>query len=209
MKKIIILMLALMLAISLAACSGKDNGSSNTAGSSNAPDSGEADTTTSDESSVTQPKATEENVKSDGYDKFSQLKIGMTESEVNAVLGEPERVDKAYYYYIVTVNGKDLELEVWINTVDGLVTYISGDFSGTDYRAEFADSATDLSKADGLESGAINTYDACVSTFKTPGFLMNIDEDGTKTYLWVDADDGYLKVTVKADGSVEAYSGYC
>lgn len=148
-------------------------------------------------------------VKSDGYEKFSQLKIGMTESEVNAILGEPTKVDKAYYYYNITVNGQDLELTVWINTVSGVVTYIAGDFRASEYRAEFADSATDLSGAGGLENGEIATYDDCVSAFKTSGYMTSIDEDGVKEYLWVDGADGYMSVTFNADGTVKTYSGYC
>jgi len=74
---------------------------------------------------------------------------------------------------------------------------------------EFADSATDLSTVNGLESGEISTYDECVSAFKTSGYLINISEDGAKQYLWVNADDGYMTVTFKADGSVKTYNGYC
>lgn len=148
-------------------------------------------------------------VKSDGYEKFSQLKIGMTESEVNAILGEPASVDKAYYYYNITVNGNDLELTVWINMTTGLVTYLYGDFSKDEYRAEFVDSETDLSAVGGLESGEISTYDDCVSTFKTAGYLMSEDKDGVKTYLWVNSYDGYMRVTFYADGSVKTYSGVC
>ena len=93
----------------------------------------------------------------------------MTESEVNAILGEPEEVDKAYYYFNITVNGNDLELNVWINTTSGLVANLYGDFIKEDYRAEFADSATDLSSVSDLDSGVIDTYDACKDAFKTPG----------------------------------------
>ncbi len=181
MKKVLSLALVLTLALSLlAACSSTAN--------------------------QDEPKG---NAKGDGYDKFSQLKIGMTESEVNAILGEPTRVDKAYYYYTVTVNGKDAEVEVWINTTSGLVTYLSGTFDESEYRAAFADNETDLSKVNGLETEEINTYDACVSAFKTPGYLLNVDEDGEKQYLWVDATDGYMRVTFRADGSVKTYGGVC
>lgn len=154
-------------------------------------------------------KTQSESVKSDGYDKFSQLKIGMTESEVNAILGSPTSVDKAYYYYNITVNGLDLELNVWINAVSGLVTTIYGDFSNDEYRAEFANSATDLSNVSDLESGKIATYDDCAAAFKTPGYLTYIDEDGEKHYLWVNSDNGYMTVTFKADGSVKKYNGFC
>lgn len=158
---------------------------------------------------VVEEEVAAESVKSDGYEKFSQLKIGMTESEVNAILGEPTKVDKAYYYYNIVVNGQDLELEVWINTTTGMVTYISGDFYASEYRAEFADSNTDLSTVSGLESGELNSYDACVAAFKTDGYLINVDEDGIKTYLWVDENDGYMRVKFKADGTVKTYSGVC
>jgi len=210
MKKIIAFMLVLILALSCTACGGTNI--SNTDSNNSTANSDALDKTTSatdDESSVPEESTVEKTVKSDGYDKFSQLEIGMTESAVNAILGEPVRVDKAYYYYTITVNGNDLELEVWINTVSGLVTYINGAFDKSEYRAEFVDDATDLSKVDGLESGEINTYDACVSTFKTAGFLMNIDKDGTKTYLWVNTADGYMRVVIDADGNVKKYSGFC
>jgi len=199
MKKVLAIFLVIMMILSLAACG------SNDAATNDNSISGSND----DDSDSTKQEETKENVKSDGYDKFNQLKIGMTESEVNAILGEPTRVDKAYYYYNITVNGKDLELEVWINTESGFVTYISGNFSANEYRAEFADSATDLSTVNGLESGEISTYDECVSAFKTSGYLINISEDGAKQYLWVNADDGYMTVTFKADGSVKTYNGYC
>lgn len=181
------LTLASMLALSLTACGGKSG--SDTADNSNTSDN----TDTADSIDAPEPDEDETDsdtsatTKSDGYEKFSQLEIGMTEDQVNEILGEPVGVDKAYYYYNITVNGKDCELEIWINTVSGLVTYISGDFISSEYRAEFADTATDLSAADDLEDGELNTYDACVSAFKTPGYLTNIDEDGTKSYLWVNA----------------------
>jgi len=150
-----------------------------------------------------------ENVKSDGYEKFSRLKIGMTESEVNEILGEPTKVDKAYHYFNITVNGQDMEIQVWINTTSGMVTHISGDFSADKYRAEFADSETDLSAADGLDSGEIASYDDCAAAFKTPGYLISIDENDVKRYLWVDSNDGHICITFKADGSVKSYVGYC
>ncbi len=116
---------------------------------------------------------------------------------------------RAYYYYNITVNGKDLELNVWINTTSGLVTTIYGDFSKDVYRSEFADIATDLSSVSDLESGVIKTYDACKDAFKTPGYLVAIDEDGEEKYLWVNSIDGYLTVTFDADGNVKTYNGYC
>ena len=214
MKKIITLMLVLMLTLSLTACGG--NNSSSAASEDSSSNSSEDTSVSSDENQSAEDNSAEssaeeeiEEVKSDGYEKFSQLKIGMTEDEVNAVLGEPAKIDKAYYYYDITVNGKPMELEVWINTVSGLVTYINGNFLGNDYRAEFMDSKTDLSKVDDLESGELDTYDACASAFKTPGFLMSIDEDGTTSYLWVNSNDGYLRVTFREDGTVKTYAGFC
>ena len=196
-KRLLAAILAMLMVLSLAAC-GKDGGNATTPAEDVAADS-----------NVTEATAQTEPVKSDGYEKFSQLKIGMTESEVNAILGEPVSVDKAYYYYNIVVNGQDMELEVWINTGSGLVTYISGDFSANEYRAEFMDSNTDLSAVGDLESGALATYDDCAKAFKTPGYLMSIDEDGETVYLWVDANDGYLRVTFNADGTVRKYAGFC
>lgn len=118
-------------------------------------------------------------------------------------------MDKAYYYYNITVNGQDLEIEVWINMTTGLVTYINGDFYKDEYRAEFADSATDLSAADGLDSGKLATYEDCASAFKTPGYIITINENDVTRYLWVDSNNGYLCVTFKADGSVKSYVGFC
>ena len=202
MKKILSLALALVLTLSLAACGADSSTSSDTSKQDESGDSSiSSDISSQDDSGAS--------VKSDGYEKFSQLEIGMTESEVNAILGEPTSIDKAYYYYNVTVNGKDLELNVWINTVSGLVTFFQGDFVKNEYRAEFSDSKTDLSTVDGLENGEINTYDACVSAFKTPGFLMDKNEDGETRYLWVDSSDGYMTVSFKADATVKSYSGVC
>lgn len=147
--------------------------------------------------------------KSDGYEKFSRLEMGMTESGVNAILGEPVRVDKAYYYYNIMVNGQEMEIEVWIDMTSGQVIYINGDFYKDEYRAEFADSATDFSTVDDLDSGRLATYEDCAAAFKTPGYLITMDKDGMKRYLWVDENDGNLCVTFKADGSVRSYSGYC
>lgn len=148
-------------------------------------------------------------VRSDGYDKFSQIKIGMTESEVNAILGEPTSVDKADYRYNVTVNGQDMEVTVWISTVTGQVVYINGDFSSSEYRADLADSNTDLSAVSKLESGEIATYDDCAAAFKTPGYVICEDDKGEKIYLWVDSNDGYMRVTVRADGTIKTYMGFC
>lgn len=148
-------------------------------------------------------------IRSDGYEKFSQLEIGMTRAMVDAILGEPAKVDKAYHYYNITVNGKNMELTVWINLGDDRVTYLAGNFRGQDYRGEFADSSTDLSGVQGLESGQLSSYDACAKAFKTPGYLSSIDEDGVAEYLWVDTDGGYMSVTFRADGTVKTYSGVC
>ncbi len=204
MKKLVLLVFALVLVLSLTACGNNTamgDGSKNSTASLSSGDS--------DDNASTKQEEVKDNVVSDGYDKFCQLKIGMTESEVNAILGDPIKVDKAYYYYNITVNGKDLKLEVWISTVSGKVTYINGDFTASEYLAEFADSATDLSQVKELESGKINTYDACVKAFKTPGYLMNVDDNGVKQYFWVNDQGGYMRVTFKADGSVKTYSGVC
>lgn len=206
MKKILTVLLTAIMLLSLTAC-GSNNTNTN---ESQALDNTEQEETIAEvESDSTEQEETAENVKSDGYEKFSQLKIGMTESEVNAILGEPTKIDKAYYYYNIIVNGKDLELNVWINTASGLVTYISGNFYDGEYRGEFADKATDLSTVDGLENGEINSYDDCVKAFKTSGYLANIDEDGVTQYFWVNDVDGYITVTFKEDGSVKTYSGVC
>lgn len=146
---------------------------------------------------------------SDGYEKFLQLEIGMTESEVNAILGEPVNIDKAYYTYNVIVNGNDMDLTVWISTVTGQVIYITGEFDSDGYREAFADSKTDLSAVDRLESGELDTYEACAEAFKTPGYLYLIDEDGQTRYFWVDSNGGYIRVAFRADGTVKSYSGFC
>lgn len=201
MKKGISFVLAAIMALFLSAC----NASSGSSVGGNEP----ADQTESIAASGTELEAPTDDVKSDGYEKFSLLEIGMNESEVSAILGEPVRVDKAYYFYDIIVNGKSMEMTVWINMESGLVTYFSGDFDGNEYRGEFSDEATDLSKADDLENGGISSYEDCVSTFKTPGYLISLDEDGERRYLWVDANDGYMTVTFKEDGSVKTYRGFC
>lgn len=201
-KRFFALLLAVLTVLSLCAC-GKSE--SKTQGSPEAANTEAANT----EAAVEETAAQNAAVESDGYEKFSQLKIGMTESEVNAILGEPLRIDKAYYYYNIVVNGNDMELEVWISTVTGQVIYINGDFSEEEYRAEFADSATDLSVASKLESGELATYEDCATAFKTPGYLTSIDDDGETRYLWVDSTDGYMRVTFRADGTVKSYAGYC
>lgn len=192
MKRILAVFMIAMMALSAAACSSEK--------SDGVAANGEADGN---------QETTSTNVKSDGYEKFCQLKIGMTEAEVNAILGEPSRIDKAYYFYPVTVNGKEMELEVWINSGTGLVMYLRGDFATSDYLEEFADSKTDLSAVGDLENGTLATYDDCVDAFKTPGYVSRIEEDGTTEYFWVNADGGYLRVTFRADGTVKTYSGFC
>jgi len=198
MKKILLTMLMLVLGLALVACGGSNSSNSNSSDSNNS--------NSSDSSNIAQEKPERTN-SGDGYEKFSQLKIGMTESEVHAILGEPTRVDKAYYYYNVIVNGNDLELTVWIDMTTGLVTYYSGEFSASEYRAEFADSKTDLSGVNGLKSEEITTYDECVKAFKTPGYLMNMKENGSYQCLWVDDDDSYIRVSFDADGNVKSYAG--
>ena len=204
MKRIVLLSLALAMVFALVACSGNTPTPSQNGG-----DIVEDPATDNTLPDNTLPDETPVNFISDGYEKFRQLQIGMTETEVNAILGEPTKVDKAYYYYNIVVNGNDLELNVWINTVSGLVTNMYGDFSNAKYRAQFADVATDLSGAGGLDSGEIDSYEACAGAFKTEGYLISIDEDGESKYLWVDSNDGYMTVTFKADGSVKTYIGYC
>lgn len=188
-KRLFALLLAMLMILSMAACGNSDEGSA--------------------QNGTETTESTDAPVQSDGYEKFSQLKIGMTESEVNAIMGEPASVDKAYHYYNVTVNGQEAEVEVWINTVNDSVIYISGPFDEAEYRAEFADDKTDLSAVTDLESGALATYDDCVAAFKTEGYLMSLDEDGEAIYLWVDSNDGYLRVTFDAEGNVTNYAGFC
>lgn len=172
------------------------------------------ETSTQDEPSGSQDDSQQDSgsgdaAANDGYEKFLQLQIGMTESEVNAILGEPVNIDKAYYTYSVTVNGKDMDLTVWISTVTGQVIYLTGEFDGSDYRDAFVDSRTDLSAVDRLESGELDTYEACAEAFKTPGYLYSIDEDGETRYFWVNSNGGYIRVTFRPDGTVKTYSGFC
>lgn len=197
-KRLIALLLALAIILAMAACGGGEEESS-----------GKEDSAKSEAKDETTEEAKEEPVESDGYEKFSKLEIGMTRADVDGILGEPTKVDKAYHYYNVTVNGQDAEVEVWISTVNDSVIYISGPFDESEYRAEFADDKTDLSAVSDLESGALATYDDCVDAFKTEGYLMSIDEDGEAIYLWVDSTDGYLRVTFDAEGNVTNFSGYC
>lgn len=193
--------LLLMFAMMLTAC-GSKKGDAKTDAKNNTNASQDTKNEDKDE-----PK--KDAVKSDGYEKFSKVEIGMSEDEVNAILGEPTRIDKAYYYYTITVNGKDMEVEVWINTTTGKTTYKQGNFIGSEYRAEFADPATDLSKARDLEDETLKTYEDCAAAFKTPGYLTSTDEDGAKTFLWVTSNDGFLTVSFRADGTVKSYSGVC
>ncbi|BBF41934.1 hypothetical protein lbkm_0614 [Lachnospiraceae bacterium KM106-2] len=202
MKKMISLVILTAMVMSLAAC-GKNVVDTKTVEKSS------QQTETTKKTEATKKPEEKTAVKSDGYKKFSQVKIGMTESEVNAILGKPKKVDKAYYYYDIVVNGKDMEITVWISKVTGKVTYTNGDFYESDYRDEFVDVKTDLSKAKDLESKKIKTYDECVSAFKTSGHLTSVHEDGRKTYLWVNSNKGYLTVTFNSDGSVNSFSGYC
>lgn len=204
------LLLALVLALSLTACGRQDD--SVPTGADGSADSAQA----APESDVLQAAPEEEDASAalEGYIQFSRLTIGMIEDEVNAILGKPAKVDKAYYYYNIEVNGEELQVEVWINTVSGLVTYFNGDFYQDGIRAAFADEDTDLSKAGELkagegDTGTLETYEACVEAFGTPGYLITADEDGGTRYLWVDTNDGHLCVTFRADGSVKSYQGYC
>lgn len=215
-KRFLALLLAVALMLFIPACGQSESGGqSSSQASSGSPAS--VSEPESQESSAVDSAAGEETgsepgsvpVKSDGYEKFSQVEMGMTESEVNAILGEPVRVDKAYYYYNIMVNGQELEITVWINTVSGIVTYKSGDFYKTGYRDEFADGAVDFSGVDGLDTGELDTYDACAAAFKTPGYLIGLDEDGETRYMWVDSNDGQLCVSFRPDGTVKSYSGYC
>lgn len=156
-----------------------------------------------------EPASFADSIDSDGYEKFSQLEIGMTESDVQAILGDPVRVDKAYHYYNAKVNSRDIEIEVWINTVTGQVVYFYIPIYKSDYRDAFYSNDTDLSGVDGLESGTIKTYDDCVEAFKTPGYLTSRDDAGVVNYLWVNSYSGYIEITFRADGSVKSYNGFC
>lgn len=205
-KRLFALLFTLLVVLSLAACNKDKN---DTQDDSETSSSNTLDVEGNKSQGSEENDSQSETDKSDGYSKFSQLEIGMTESDVNAILGEPAKVDKAYYYYNITVNGQDLEIQVWINTTSGLVTYFSGSFEGDEYIAEFTDSETDLSAAGDLDSGKLNTYEECASAFKTPGYLISLDETGEKRYLWADSNGGHLCVTFRADGSVKSYVGYC
>ena len=209
------LLLAALLALCLGACGQKESGGESSSQASmeapSAAESGEgSDAAGPEESGPAEEEPAESGqAQNDGYEKFSQVEMGMTESQVQEILGEPTRIDKAYYYYNIMVNGQELEVTVWINLTSGLVTYKSGDFYKEGYRDAFADSATDFSAVDGLDSGELDTYEACAAAFKTPGYLIGLDESGEQRYLWVDSNDGNLSVSFRPDGTVKSYSGYC
>ena len=206
MKKMISLLFAFTLMITLVACGNADNNQSEPyEEDAIATETNGEDTATNDEDADME---SDESELGDGYYKFSQLEMGMTESDVYAILGEPIRVDKAQHFYNVTVNGTDLELEVWINTVTGLVTYFRGNFTHGDYRAVFADGNVDFSRINELENGEINSYEEAVEAFNSPGYLMSAHEDGRKTYFWVNDVDGYLRINFSSDGSVSGFSGF-
>lgn len=205
MKRIIALLAAGML--TLTACGSDDVGSLAGTDKGVLGDGAQEDSWSGGQEDAGSGEA--ETVRDDGYEKFIQLEIGMTESEVNAILGEPVEVDKAYYTYNVTVNGKDMELTVWISMVTGEVIHLQGDFDKSDYREAFADSNTNLSAVNRLESGELDSYEACAEAFKTPGYLIYVDDDGVKEYLWVNTKGGYMRVTFRSDGTVKTYSGFC
>ncbi|MBQ7491792.1 MAG: hypothetical protein IJT76_04255 [Clostridia bacterium] len=161
------------------------------------------------ESAPQEPASFADSIDNDGYEKFSQLEIGMTESDVQAILGDPVRVDKAYHYYNAKVNSRDIEIEVWINTVTGQVVYFYIPIYKNDYRDAFYSNDTDLSGVNGLENGTIKTYDDCVQAFKTSGYLTSLDDAGAADYLWVNSYSGYIQVSFRADGSVKSYNGVC
>lgn len=144
--------------------------------------------------------------KSDGYEKFCRLEIGMSPDQVNEILGPPVREEKDCRFYTVTVNGRSLELRVYLG--GGQVTGFTGDFSDSLYRGEFADSRTDLSAAGRLEDHGLSTYDDCAAAFGTPGYLIGADSSGVKEYLWVDEKDGYIHISFLADGAVKAFGGF-
>ena len=210
MKKILALLLALTLVFALCACGAKTEtpaaGEPAPAEEPEAP--AEEPAAEEPEAPVEEPAAEAGPVQNDGFEKFDQIKIGMTEDEVTAILGEPARVDKAYHYYNVVVNGCDLEVEVWINTTTGQVTYKYGDFTKSECIPAFADDATDLSAVTALENEELADYEACAEAFKTAGYLISEDEDGRKDYLWVRADGGFMTVSFGADGAVRSYRGY-
>ena len=197
MKKTLVPLLVLVFGLALVAC-GQGNNSNTSSNDSNS--------SSSDSSAIAQEEPEQTDL-GDGYEKFTQLQIGMTESEVIAILGEPISVDYENYKFNVVVNGSDLVLTLWINEKTGLVTDISGDFGDREYRDAFANSSTDLSGAKGLESGEINTYDDCVRAFKTPGYLTSINVYDQTRYLWVNSDGGYLTVRFDEDGNVKSYIG--
>lgn len=205
-KKFFQVFMAAVIVLSMTACGGSGTKSETSGAETNA---AVKESNVSEDGTTVQTEASAEPVKSDGYEKFSQIEMGMTEAEVNAILGEPVKIDKAYYTYNIQVNGQDMEITVWINTVSGVVINKYGSFWEDEYRAEFADSETDLSAAGDLDTGELATYEQCVEAFKTPGYLTSLDEDGVKQYLWVDANDGHIAITFKADGSVKSYVGYC
>lgn len=213
-RRFFVLMLAVVMLLTMAACGQSESGGSSQASSDSTasvsePESQESSASSEDAASEPESEPESAPVKSDGYEKFSQLEIGMTESEVNAILGEPTSVDKAYYYYNIMVSGQELEITVWISMVTEQVIYFNGDFYKDGYRDEFADSAVDFSGVDALDTGELDTYDACAAAFKTPGYLITMEEDGASRYMWVDSNDGELCVSFRADGTVKSYSGYC
>lgn len=142
------------------------------------------------------------------YRDFAKVQIGMSAEECFAILGEPERVDKAYNYYTVMVNGKECELEIWIAYDTQKVTYRYLSCYGSDKAAEFADPNVDFSQVSKLKNKTVTTYEGCKKLFGTEGYIIGEDEKGKTTYLWVSSNGGYLMIHFKSDGKIDSYQGF-
>ncbi len=192
--------LAAVVALSLTACSSSDQTSET-----------ESSKTTDVSEEKQSNKNSDETVKA--LENLSQLEIGMSESDVNDLLGDPseEGDHSASYYsnkYLLDINGNDCTLSVSFYLKDQLVdsfNVISSNDSS--FREAIMDEDTDLSSVDDVDSGDISTYDEVVKAFKTSGTVTS--DNGVKTtYLWVDSDGGYMSITFDEDGNVSSYSGF-
>ena len=148
----------------------------------------------------------------DEYQKFLDVQLGMTETEVEGILGTPDdKEDESggyvSYDYELVFDGEDADLEVHFNP-EGKVWNKTLDILGYDFKDIFGNGNVDLSGSQRIEDGEVTTYDEVVELYGDEGILITEDDAGsgpTYRYVWYDANGGSSDASFREDGSLTSF----
>ena len=140
------------------------------------------------------------------YQKFLDIKLGMTEDEVDAILGEPTEVTDDYHIYTMDVDGTDAEIKIMFDK-DGKVTSKNADIASSEYKEAFGDSNVNFTDAQKINDKEVTTYNEFVQLLGTDGMLYSENDNGYTSYFWLNNDGGIVRATFDSDGDMTIANG--